>query len=75
MSKCANCDESAEFRVSDPGAVPVEFCLGHVPAHLSDRLSKGEFTIKVVEPKRPVKADKDPAVEPVEVSEPSTSKK
>lgn len=45
MATCANCEMSAAYTVADPGADPVHFCATHVPAHLSQRLSSGEFRV------------------------------
>lgn len=42
---CSNCEETAVYCVSDPGANPVEYCAPHMPAHLRDRAANGEFVI------------------------------
>ena len=58
MSKCVNCAESAPYRLSDPGALPLDFCASHVPTHLADRLASGDLTVEVVaEVKRSAKSD------------------
>lgn len=45
MATCANCDLPAAVRIADPGAEAVDFCATHVPAHLSDRLNTGSFSV------------------------------
>lgn len=45
MSTCANCPEDAVFCVSDPGAVPVEYCRNCLPAHLVGRSDLGHLPL------------------------------
>ena len=58
MTKCANCDNKADYTTADPGANPVDYCAACLPTWLRNRAAAGHF----------------PLVEPVEVSAKKTTK-
>lgn len=43
MAKCANCEETALYRMADPGVNPVNYCNLCLPSWLRTRADEGQF--------------------------------
>lgn len=40
---CANCDHVAVYKIDDPWASAVHYCRSHMPHHLHERATRGDF--------------------------------
>lgn len=47
LSDCAICGEPAHFTDASPGANPVSYCSGHLPAHMQTAAAAGQMALSV----------------------------
>lgn len=47
--KCANCENSAAFTVTNPATLPINYCTYCLPVHLRARASLGHFPLSILE--------------------------
>ena len=43
MAKCANCENTALYRMADPGVNPINYCNVCLPSWLRTRADEGHF--------------------------------